>query len=305
MKKIFVAMVLAILSTATLARENITLAYSWSAADNAANFYRKLADEANKIQNQYTFVFEAKPGAGGTVAANYTNNNPSNTLWLSSSAAFIRPNLFPAESHDMANFRSIMPMCSIPFVIVSSKYKTWKEVPRDAKVSIGTSGPGATTDLVSRQVAKNYPNMIIVPFKSTSDATINVLGGSVDFAVSFHSDTEQYTGPNSPKRLYWLGQTGREGIKGTELLHNQGFVKELMDMSPPHQIFASRKLSEDRFRQLRAILVEASRAASVRNATLAENCTPRNQLPDAQLDDWHNAQIVQWRRLTQGIQIGN
>lgn len=297
------ALMLVTLSLTVSAKENITLAYSWTAADNAANFYRALTEEANKQQSAYTFVFDAKPGAGGTVAANFTNNNPSTTLWINSSAAFIRPNLFPAESHSMADFRSILPMCVSPFVINSARYKTWKEVPRDAKLSIGMSGLGTTTHLVSLQIAKNYPNMQVVPFKSTSEALLNVLNGSVDFSVGFHGDSEQYTRPGSVKQIYWLGQTGDYSIKGTELLSNLGFSKDLASMSTPQQIFASRKMSDTKFHEIRKILVEASRAKSVRDANAADNCVPNNQMPDAQLDNWFNSQLVQWRRLTQGVKL--
>lgn len=302
MKKLM-AILLATLSINAVAKENITLAYSWGPGDNAANFYRALVAEANKIQNQYTFLFDTKPGAGGTVAANFTTNNFTNTLWINSSAGFIRPNLFPNDSHSMADFRSILPMCVSPFVISSAKYKSWKEVPKDAKLSIGMSGMGTTTHLVSIQIAKNYPNLNIVPFKSTSEALLGVLNGSVDFSVGFHGDSEQYTQPGAAKQVYWLGQTGQTSIKGTELLSKQGFSKELGDMSTPQQIFASRKLSDEKFRELRKILVEASRAQSVRSANAADNCVPNNQMPDNQIDNWFNSQIVQWKRLTQGVSL--
>jgi tripartite-type tricarboxylate transporter receptor subunit TctC len=179
----------------------------------------------------------------------------------------------------------------------------WKEVPRDAKLSIGMSGLGTTTHLVSLQIAKNYPNMQVVPFKSTSEALLNVLNGTVDFSVGFHGDSEQYTRPGAVKQIYWLGQTGDASIKGTELLSNQGFNKDLASMSTPQQIFASRKLSDAKFNEIRKILVEASRAKSVRDANAADNCVPNNQMPDAQLDNWYNSQIVQWRRLTQGVKL--
>jgi tripartite-type tricarboxylate transporter receptor subunit TctC len=304
MKKL-IAIILATLSFTATARETITLTYSWGAGDNAANFYRALAAEANKLQNQYTFLFEPKPGAGGTVAANLVNNNPNNMLWINSSAGFIRPNLFPAESHRMEDFRSILPMCISPFVISSVKYKSWKDVPRDAQLSIGMSGMGTTTHLVSLQIAKNYPNLTVVPFKSTSEALLGVLSGTVDFSVGFHGDSEQYTVPGSVKQVYWLGQTGRNSIKGTELLANQGFNRDLLDMSTPQQIFASRKLSQERFDSIRKILVEASRAQSVRDANAADNCVPNNQMPDNQLDAWFNGQVAQWKRLTQNVKVSN
>ena len=288
MKKVL-AVLLSTLALTVSAKETITLAYSWTAADNAANFYRALTEEANKQQTKYLFLFEVKPGAGGTVAANYTTNNPTTTLWINSSAGFIRPNLFPTESHSMADFRSILPMCVSPFVISSARYKNWKEVPRDAKLSIGMSGLGTTTHLVSLQITKNYPNLQVVPFKSTSEALLNVLNGSVDFSVGFHGDSEQYTGDVS--------------IKGTELLSNQGFSKDLASMSTPQQIFASRKLPDVKFNEIRKILVEASRAKSVRDANANDNCIPNNQMPDAQLDNWFNSQLVQWRRLTQDVKL--
>jgi tripartite-type tricarboxylate transporter receptor subunit TctC len=305
MKKLMAILLVtfSIATTAKTPKETITLAYSWTASDNAANYYRALTDEANKLQTPFTFVFDPKPGAGGTIAANFTTNNASNTLWINSSAAFIRPNLFPTESHSMADFRSILPMCVAPFVVSSAKYKSWKEVPRDAKLSIGMSGLGTTTHLVSLQIAKNYPNMTVVPFKSTSEAFLNVLNGTVDFSVGFHGDSEQYTRPGSVKQIYWLGQTGDASIKGTELLSNQGFNKDLASMSTPQQIFASRKLPDAKFNEIRRILVEASRTKSVRDANAADNCVPNNQMPDAQLDNWYNSQIVQWRRLTQGVKL--
>jgi tripartite-type tricarboxylate transporter receptor subunit TctC len=203
----------------------------------------------------------------------------------------------------MADFRSILPMCVSPFVVSSVKYKSWQEVPKDATLSIGMSGLGTTTHLVSLQIAKNYPNLTIVPFKSTSEALLSVLNGTVDLSVGFHGDSEQYTGPGSNKQVHWLGQTGRASIKGTELLANQGFSKDLLDMSTPQQIFASRKLSNERFASMRKILVEASRVQSVRNANAADNCVPNNQMPDTQLDTWFNGQVVQWRRLTQGAKL--
>lgn len=305
MKKLLACLLITLGVTAhAQQRETQTLVYSWTAADTAANFYRTLAEESNKIQNKYNFVFDARPGAGGTVAANYVLNTP-NTIWINSSAAFIRPNLFPNESHNMADFRSLMPMCVAPFVISSVKYKSWKEVPRDARLSIGISGLGATTHLVAIQIAKNYPNMIIVPFKSTSEALLNVLSGNTDFAVGFLGDSEQYTqrSGDRAKQVYWLGITGRETIKGVAPLVTQGFAPELAQMSTPQQIFIPRRVPEEKYQEIRRIFVEAARSKSVRDANAADNCVPNNQIPDAEIDNWYNSQLVLWRRLTKDVKL--
>lgn len=301
MKKLL-AILLTTLSFSAHSKEVITMYYSWSAADTAANFYRTLADESNKLQNKYTFIFDAKPGAGGTIAANATLNTP-NAIWINSSAAFIRPNLFPNESHDMGQFKSLMPMCVAPFVVSSVKYKSWKDVPKDAKLSIGISGLGATTHLVALQVASQYPNMQIVPFKSTSDALLGVLSGTTDFAVGFVGDSKQYTRSDSAKRIYWLGMTGKESIEGIPLLKNQGFPAVVADMSTPQQIFIPRKFPEDKFLEIRKIFVEAARSKSVRDANAADTCVPNNQLSTAELDNWYNSQLVMWRRLSATVKL--
>lgn len=291
------------LSLPAMAKENISLVYSWTASDKAANYYRALVDEANKQQTRYNFIFEPRPGAGGTIAANHTLIAPNTTLWINSSAGFIRPHLFPAESHDMTKFRSILPMCVSPFVIASIKYKRWQDIPRDAKLTIGNSGLGGTTHLVSLQIAKKFPNMIIIPFKSTSEAFFGVLSGSVDLSVGFFGDSEDYRQPGASQQVYWLGQTGRDSIKNTELLANQGFNRDLLDMSTPQQIFAAKSMSEERFRDLRRILMEAAQTPLVRAGQAADTCVPNSLMPDDQLANWFNQQLSQWKRLTTGVKI--
>lgn len=290
-------------SSAAMAKENITLAYSWTAGDKAANYYRALVEEANRAQSRYNFIFEPRPGAGGTVAANHALTSPNTILWINSSAGFIRPNLYPADSHDITRFRSILPMCVSPFVIASVKYSSWKDVPRDAVLTIGNSGVGTTTHLVSIQIARNYPNMVIVPFKSTSEALLGVLSGAVDFSVGFYGDSEEYRQPGSPRFVHWLGQTGRESVKGGELLANQGFNRDLLDMSTPQQIFAARAMNEERFRQLRSILQRAAQSPTVLAGQAADTCTPNSLMPDSQLTSWFEQQQAQWRRLTSGVRV--
>lgn len=302
MKRLFMLFMMAISST-IWAREPISLVYSWTAGDKAANYYRALVDEANRSQTRYNFIFETRPGAGGTVAANHVLTAPNNLLWINSSAGFIRPNLYPADSHDMTRFRSILPMCVSPFVIASTKYRSWREIPRDAALTIGNSGVGTTTHLVSIQIARNYPNMVIVPFKSTSEALLGVLSGAVDLSVGFYGDSEEYRQPGSTRWVHWLGQTGRDAIKGSELLANQGFSRDLLDMSTPQQIFAARAMNEERFRDLRTILQRAAQAPAVLAGQAADTCTPNSLMPDSQLTAWFDQQTAQWRRLTTGVRV--
>ena len=160
MKQLIAALLLATFSLLAMAKETITIVYSWGASDQAANFYRTLATESNKIQDKYNFIIDYKPGAGGSIAAKYVESN-TNVILANSSALFIRPIFYPEGSHDPIMFKSIMPMCLAPLVIVSGKYKSWADVPGNKPITIGHSGNGSTTHLIAVQIAEKFPNLEI------------------------------------------------------------------------------------------------------------------------------------------------
>jgi tripartite-type tricarboxylate transporter receptor subunit TctC len=302
MKNLLLSITLSILSVTALAKETVTIVYSWTPADTAANFHRTLAEEANRIQSRYKFVFDAKPGAGGSIAANYVATNP-NTILATASAFFIRPNFFPNESHDLGAFKQLMPQCSAPGLISSTKYKSWKEVPTDRPLTIGVSGLGTTTHLIATQVAKRYPQMTVVPFKSTSEALVSVLGGNTDFAVNFIGDSEQYSKPNSPRRVYMLGITGDKTVAGVNPLTSQGFAKTLERMNVPAQLVVPKSTPDAKFKEWREILVQAGQSKPVQESFARDYCNSLNQMPDDQIQGYYHMQVVEWQRLSSGVSL--
>ena len=299
MKKTLTAVVLAATAFASVAKENITIYYSWGAADTAANFHRVLADEANKIQDKYNFVFDVKPGAGGSIAANHVLNQP-NTILATASAFFIRPNFFPNESHDISKFQELFPQCSAPAVITSKKYKTWADVPTDKPVTIGMSGMGTTTHLIAAQIAKKYPNLTIVPFKSTSEAILSVLSDSTDMAVNFMGDSAQYVETN---RLNVLGATGSKTVNGVKTLSSQGFTRDLDVMDVPAQLLVPTSFPEGKAREIRDIFVQAGKRQAVLDSYKPDYCQSNNQMADRYIQPWYTKQTADWRRLTQGVSL--
>ena len=298
MKKLL-AILFATFSLAASARENITIYYSWSPADTAANFHRVLADEANKIQNRYNFVFDTKPGAGGSIAANHVLSQP-NTILATASAFFIRPNFFPKESHDIGRFQSLFPQCSAPAVITSKKYKTWADVPTDKSITIGMSGMGTTTHLIAAQIEKKYPNLTIVPFKSTSEAILSVLSDSTDMAVNFMGDSAQYVETN---KLYVLGATGSRTVNGVRPLSSFGFTKDLNVMDVPAQLLVPVTFPEAKAKEIRNIFVQAGRQPAVLDSYRPDYCQSNNQMADRDIQPWYNKQTADWKRLTQGVSL--
>ena len=183
MKKLLAILAMA-LSFGAMAQETVTIYYAFSPADSIANYGRTLVQEANRIQNKYNFLFDTKPGAGNAIAANFVKSNP-NTILFTSSAFFIRPEFYPNESYDVRDFREFMPFCTGPVAISSVKYKSWDEVLKNKPLNIGVSGLGVTTHLISLQIVDKFPNAQPVPFKSTAEAFMGLVSGSIDFSLGF------------------------------------------------------------------------------------------------------------------------
>lgn len=298
MKKLLLA-ILAACSFSVSAAENITLIYSWSPSDSIANTQRNLAMEANKLQDKYTFLFDAKPGAGGTVAARHVANTP-NTILVTSSAFFIRATVYPNESYNLSDYTTLMAQCTAPMVITSSKYKSWKDVPKDRPLNIGTSGLGVTTHMAALQVVNRYPNVQVVPFKSTSEALVNMVGGQTDFHVGFLSEPEAWAKENN-KTVNVLGITGNRVTNGHATLANQGFDPVTDRMGVPFQLIVPNTMSETKARELRGILQRAAKAQSVRNSMAIDYCHPTEDRKD--LESWYNDQRELWKKLAGNVKV--
>lgn len=302
MKKILVIL-LATFAISAQAKETITVIYGWSPADTAANFSRSIVNEANKIQDKYTFIFDTKPGAGASIAAQYVANNP-NTILATSSAFWIRPQFFPNESHDPTAFKEILPQCDAPLGIYSKKYKSWTEVPADKPLTISVSGLGITTHLVATEVAKKFPQMQVIPFKSTTDATLSVISGTTDFSVAFMGDGEQYVNAKDEKqKLYLLGITGSTPDGKVPTLITQGFPKILSQMNAPSHLVVPNSWPDTKFNEVRDILMRAGRTKGVSESYSIDHCAPMNQMPTDQIQPWFNKQSVIWKRIASGITL--
>ena len=285
------------------ATEVVTINYAFSPADSMANYSRTLVNEANKLQDKYTFVFDTKPGAGGAIAAMWGKANPNNGIVMTSSAFFIRPNFYPNESHDVNDFKELLPECNAPIAVSSIKYKSWKEVPKDKQITIGVSGLGVTTHLVATQLQKNYPNLTVVPFKSTTDALLSMVGGNTDFSIGFLSEPENWSKDTSKVKVVILGITGGKSIHNHPTLISEGFPKVIANLHAPHHLVVSNKVPNNKFDDYRAILFKASKTKSVQDSYAVDSCDPLNSISDSEIQPWFHMQNSRWKQLTYGVKI--
>ena len=291
------------LSACATQKENVTIFYAWGPGDSVANYHRTIANEANKIQDKYNFIFDTKPGAGGVIATRHVQANPDSIL-AHSTAFFVRPVVFPNESYDLTQFKEQYVHCMAPMAITSTKFKTWKDVPADAKVSVGISGLGVTTHLAAVEMQKRFKNLNIIPFKSTNDSMLSMVSGQTDFHIGFISEAEQWSKENtrSDNKVSVLGITGTKVVNGYTPLVKQGFDNSFADMNVGHHMLVPSKVDDARRKEFHEIFAKASRTDAVRAAYAVDYCEPQTITYDS-LNKFFDFHTNYWKKLASAIKI--
>ena len=296
MKKFLIAGAVALTAMVSQA-EQISIIWPFGMGDTQAQYSRSLVEELNRTQKKYTFILENKPGAGATIGAKYVVAT-SNAILSTSTAFFVRPNFYPEESHRVADFRPLLTQCAAPMLIVSKKYRSWNEIDRNQKINIGISGLGATSHLMAMEIVKRYSNAVVVPYKGTREASIDVLGGNIEMSVAFLGEVEGFLDRGE---LTALGISGRRAVRGIATLESQGFagVGEVVNM---HSLQVPRTMPAEQYMELRRLVTDAARADSVQRAYAVDYCDPSN-LESVATQRWFDSQVALWKRLSQGVKL--
>ena len=282
------------------AKENITIIYAFGIGDPMANYNRALVTEANKLQDKYNFLFDVKPGAGNAIAVQYVGKTP-NTILSTSGAFFVRPIFYPNESYNIAAFRGIMPQCNDVMSIASSKYKTMKDIPTNKPLLIAITGLGVVSHLIAVKFTEKYPNVQLIPYKSPTEGIAALLGGQVDFVVGYVGDQVRLSTDKTP--IHILGVTGKTTINGHPTLASVGISKLLEESDNPNQLFVPTNWSNEKYKEIRAILVKASNTKTVRDAYATNYCKSLDQMADKDIQPWYENQEKHWKKLSNGVKI--
>jgi tripartite-type tricarboxylate transporter receptor subunit TctC len=292
MKKLLLICLLPIFAVSSWASQTVFVTWPWSLGDTDAQYSRSIMEYANKRQRDINFVFDNKPGAGASIAAMHVAKT-SNSIMAASSAFFVRPNFYSDGVHNIADFQPLALLCSGPLVIVSSKHKSWNDVPKDQPLSIGLAGPGTTSHLVGELIRQRYPQAIIVPYKSTNEPLIETIAGRIDFAVGFIPAAEQYLDTG---KVHGLGVTGTATVRNIASLHNQGFANAATVVNH-HSWLVPKTMPREQFQTLQSLVQTGLKTPEVQEEFRKLHCEPRGLVGDS-ATQWFNTQVINWRDLS-------
>jgi tripartite-type tricarboxylate transporter receptor subunit TctC len=175
-------------------RQPIKLVVPFPPGSSLDTIARPVFEQVGKQIGQ-SFVFESRPGAGGTLGmAMAARASPDGyTLLVNSSILSIVPTTFAKLPFDtLHDFAAVIPLGQFPNVLVaaSGRFKSVQEMVTKANATPGSityasGGTGAATHLNAERfrLAARFEG-VHVPFKGSPDALREVLGGRIDFYFS-------------------------------------------------------------------------------------------------------------------------
>lgn len=289
MKKFLFVLLLSISSIAS-AQQQVPSVWAFNIANIQGSYYRALLEQANQNQTKYQFIPEHKPGAGGSIAAAYVKNTDRVTLLGTAAAFFVRPYLYDNAGYNFDEFKPVYLIANSP-VALTSKSKELKTILAQDKISIGTAGPGSGTHLYALKFKAHHPNkeIIVVPYKSSTEAIQDVLGGHVDLAYEFLGDAEA-------KGVKILGTTGTKKIKNYPSLKEMGYADNA-NLIGVYHILVKKDVSDEVVTELRAIFNEAEKSVKFQELYNSDYSFKPVLKTDKDYTDWYNNNIKTYRSL--------
>jgi tripartite-type tricarboxylate transporter receptor subunit TctC len=289
-KKILLTALVAVSSIAYSA-ETVLVAWPFGIGDSTAGYSRMATEEVNKLQNKYTFVFEQRSGAGGTIAAQATLNSKGPAILSTSSAFFVRGSFYP-DSYNFADFRPMVVECVAPAVLVSKNYTTLKGLDPNKTYTVATTGIGVTTHLIANEIKKVYPNFKMVPYQSAGAAMKDTVAGTVDFDLAFLGDSKEF---RDAKLVTAVAVTGPRTVEGIPPLSSFG-VASADKLELPHWIAVTAATDPALVKEWRGYYLKALKTKPALDAMALDHCVPVNY-DEKQTEKFYLDQQAYWRTL--------
>jgi tripartite-type tricarboxylate transporter receptor subunit TctC len=249
----------------TYAAETIKLVWPFNLGHTFVGL-QALVENANREQAKYHFVLETKPGAGGSIAANFVDSNPTNSVIMTSNSFIIRPLTTKVGAHDLNKFVPVyVHQTNVPLSLVSKKYKTPQELLSKKNINIGVSSAGGISEFIAKDLMKQTNGQAVV-YRGYIDAVNASMGNHVDASIGMAADTKTLIDSGN---LNLLGTTGTNGSK----TFNSKQFPSMKNLTMSYAVYASVNMPADKLQDMHSILNSAGLNNNVRNVSKLDNPT--------------------------------
>jgi len=228
----------AVLAGATFAQEKfptkpITIIVPWSAGGSHDLATRALQPSLEQTLGQPVIVVN-KPGGGGTIAFGEVMASAPDgyTFGICSTALSIVKYTIPKAGIDYAKFEPITYVGNTPFLLLvrsEAPWNTWKEFidyakANPKKVAVGNGGYAAAGHILAVDVEHAAGvKLIHTPYKGTSPAVIDLLGGHIGALVAGLTDMFSLIKGGKVKPLAVFAESRNKSIPNVPSVKELGF----------------------------------------------------------------------------------
>lgn len=249
--------ILAFWSSTVLATETITIVSPYSASHSGSPAMFRIIEQANRMQSQYNFVLEFKPGGEQILAVRYMDEQPQNRV------AIIAPKFVEHTQSGKLNLDNYDPLWSLGdacwgvITNVGDERRGVASLQGQRELVVGGVGVGNAAHLTALQLASRYGFTVrYVPFKSNMDALVLMTGdGSVNMVLERVASYQQMKVRNPNLQLLGVSCPQRHpSMPNVKTLTEQGITAPTVF----NIVIANRAMRPDRQDDIGRILIQAT-----------------------------------------------
>ena len=253
-----------------------------------------------------TVVIDNRPGAGGTVGADFVAKSAPDgqTLLLSDSGAYsISPALYPKLSYATKDLAPVINLAIFGNVLVANSKLPANnmvellalEKSQPGKLSYGSSGNGASPHLTA-ELFKTATGirMTHVPYKGSGPAINDLVSGHIDVMFTGYATVSGLIKSGRLKPLAVTSQNRLASLPDTATVAEAGFSGFSSYIS--QGVFAPAATPKDRVQRLNREIAAVLRHPEVIEKMRQSSLEPHDNTPE-QFSNWLQVQSQQWAKI--------
>ncbi|HQT38878.1 MAG TPA: tripartite tricarboxylate transporter substrate binding protein [Acidocella sp.] len=275
------------------------------AAGGSADVYGRILAQRLTAQTGQSFIVEDRPGAGSIIGseAAATSAPDGYTLLIISNTHTVNETLFPNKPFKLlSNFVPVAPINTSELVLVTRPTLGIKTIPallalakqKPNGLTFASSGPGTPYYMAGELLNQmGGVSILHVPFKGSSEARVDVMGGQVD--MMFDATTTMLGLINSGK----VTAIATTGSTTSKVLPNLPTVAQTIpgyDAEIWLGVVAPKGTPADIVAKLNADITKVAQDPAVQAEWLKQGATPMIMTP-TQFGQYIQTDIVKWAKV--------
>jgi tripartite-type tricarboxylate transporter receptor subunit TctC len=277
-------------------------------ADNYARFMaQRLQDELKQ-----SFIVEDRPGAGSIIGTDFAAKSPNDgyTLLMMSNTQTVNESLIPNKPFNlMRDFVGVAPINFSDLILVVNPSVPVKTVPelialaksKPGKLNFASSGNGTPYHMAGELFnALAGINITHIPYKGSSGARTDVIGGQVDMMFDAVTTMNEFVKENKVRALATSGKTRSNITPNIPTVAEDGVPK--FETTIWLGIMAPKGTPVEIVNILNAAIRKIISSQEVRDAWAKQGAAPLLMSP-AEFNKYLEADIQKWAAIVKSAQI--